>query len=1156
MSGKGGARNFTKTFIDPGILMQALGQHPDLLQEFGVYDHVSRQQGTDPKGLMQVLPLVRTLVKVSPKAEIHSQPLRQTLLKMVCEKPSLNNSRWNGTIWSNLRAERIGVVLHHIRRLKSPDEMRKCGAKLTAAELLQLQQVVDQMGDKDLEPPPETRRKLKKEVSAVSYDSDGYPKELKTPEEKKIRNNQQMATDTEALSKGQGPESSSPLVSSFRKRKGTRVTNETWCAQQSKGLAQAMGFTHGQKNTLAKGKRQKVGANKKSKASETKQVLKRPATGKSCPKKPAASNSDGSLPWLKLSVITGRKPARQYILGTKDDKPPRLIVEVSEKRTKNYKQVIQVLLDRIKRNNLSKEEALELRRNNKGRPGGSGTVSHARRIYYQERQAARAAAKKLQEQQEKEEEEKRAQEKEEEEKKAQEAEEKKKQRAKEAEEEKKRRAQEAEEEKKRRAQEAEEEKKRRAQEKEEKKRAKEEAQRRQKEVQARKAEREERLSKEVVSKARKMAEEEDRRKAELERILDKRNQELQKEMEEKKKNKMEREKELEEEKESSADFSRSSSEEMDSRDAREKMTSSGQSPALVFGPTPAEAAKIPVAPKARPGRNLDKRSASPGRNLDKRSASTGRNLDKRSASSTEPAAAEPAASSKQVCVDFHNTLEVRGQISKRAIAGLDALRKAGYEVHLLSFCGSWRWKDVCEDASSAWPHWKSKTRTLDSGLKELPRGLFTAVSFRLKLWPSSMAPKKVLKAMKKPALAKGKPKAKASSSTEKPKGILKPKRAMKSSLLKGMAKAAAKKKSPQLTPNKLKSLGKLSLKDKVNKLAEECGTAEETALALQETLSQPERGSIWSKHQVALKGNKEQQEAHNELSKKQKGLASLLWFVENQSPKFMNVSATFGSKETLLKGEEWKTELQMIQQFGSSEFEAHIASGRIQWRSDPWTAGVFNYRDLGDQKKTTEITRATKHTWGQEMQATPEQEEQFYGYWGKGGQQHMSEAEVHFSGKGGKGNALAKGSGKGKKGKGKGPAQLAITNGEEQEQENKDDEKDEKAKWNQCLSKAQKAKDNGILAISNMEEAIASCQRSGRLTKQTRKDYEQTMKDVQVQVEKLKKLLAKKGAAYTLENGKDLISQATATTKQLKDDTKECNQLANKAGSKAASSKK
>ena len=123
-------------------------------------------------------------------------------------------------------------------------------------------------------------------------------------------------------------------------------------------------------------------------------------------------------------------------------------------------------------------------------------------------------------------------------------------------------------------------------------------------------------------------------------------------------------------------------------------------------------------------------------------------------------------------------------------------------------------------------------------------------------------------------------------------------------------------------------------------------TAEEAAQTLKDLINPNERAQIWSKHQTAMKSDKEAQQEHSALIKTQKGLASLLWFVENQSKKLFNSTATFGTKHTLIKGDTWKTEKQMVDQFGD-ELQLHTQSGRIQWRADPYTHDAYQYRTWG-----------------------------------------------------------------------------------------------------------------------------------------------------------------------------------------------------------------
>ena len=78
----------------------------------------------------------------------------------------------------------------------------------------------------------------------------------------------------------------------------------------------------------------------------------------------------------------------------------------------------------------------------------------------------------------------------------------------------------------------------------------------------------------------------------------------------------------------------------------------------------------------------------------------------------------------------------------------------------------------------------------------------------------------------------------------------------------------------------------------------------------------------------------------------------------------------------------------MLKDFGSDEFQLHLESGRIQWRHDPYTPGVYNYKDLNDIKGQTEVSRKRTHSMGIEMEASDHHEEGFMKGWSKG-QHHL-----------------------------------------------------------------------------------------------------------------------------------------------------------------------
>ena len=66
-------------------------------------------------------------------------------------------------------------------------------------------------------------------------------------------------------------------------------------------------------------------------------------------------------PWLKLSKVKATKPERSYILGSTDGGKAKLVVEVSRTMSERYDSVIDALLLALKKESLTKQEALERR---------------------------------------------------------------------------------------------------------------------------------------------------------------------------------------------------------------------------------------------------------------------------------------------------------------------------------------------------------------------------------------------------------------------------------------------------------------------------------------------------------------------------------------------------------------------------------------------------------------------------------------------------------------------------------------------------------------------------------------------------------------------------------------------------------------------------
>ena len=210
-----------------------------------------------------------------------------------------------------------------------------------------------------------------------------------------------------------------------------------------------------------------------------------------------------------------------------------------------------------------------------------------------------------------------------------------------------------------------------------------------------------------------------------------------------------------------------------------------------------------------------------------------------------------------------------------------------------------------------------------------------------------MAPKKAMKAMKVMKLTLGKVKATAKAKA-------------KASTAKALGKAKLNKKS-------LEKLGKMSLKEKIEAAAEEAEDEEEAAQLLKNSLTKDEHSMVWGRHQTYLKKNPLEKEDHEKLGKVERGLSAALWLMKKECKKYVHTAREEAQREKLTKEDTWESEKQMLNKFSEEEFYKHLDSGRIVYRSDPSTHGVWQYKDTQSYKKETAISRGKKWESGQEF---------------------------------------------------------------------------------------------------------------------------------------------------------------------------------------------
>lgn len=191
------------------------------------------------------------------------------------------------------------------------------------------------------------------------------------------------------------------------------------------------------------------------------------------------------------------------------------------------------------------------------------------------------------------------------------------------------------------------------------------------------------------------------------------------------------------------------------------------------------------------------------------------------------------------------------------------------------------------------------------------------------------------------------------------------------------ASKVTKKKEVKKTPLKkaaLDKLGKVSLLDKVKMAAKDEDDDEKAAMDLKKSLSPVQNSQIWNQHNKYLQQHPEEAAGMQHLSKKEKGVAAALWFYKKTKPKFMSLQLSMDAQDKVTLNDQWVSEKMCLDKFGSDEMQRHLNSGRLLWREDPWTKGVWQYKDQGDFSRQKIATRAKNLATGQEHEPEPEQE--------------------------------------------------------------------------------------------------------------------------------------------------------------------------------------
>ena len=353
-----------------------------------------------------------------------------------------------------------------------------------------------------------------------------------------------------------------------------------------------------------------------------------------------------------------------------------------------------------------------------------------------------------------------------------------------------------------------------------------------------------------------------------------------------------------------------------------------------------------------------------------------------------------------------------------------------------------------------------------------------------------------------------------------------------------------------LQKESLETLGQLSLKEKIQKIAETEETEARAGMTLKNTMSAAEKSKTWSRHQTYLNqpGNEEERAAFNALGKKEKGLASALWLMKSGAPNFCTVQKETRASEELTKTEKWYSEKQAIEKWGEDLWK-HCDSGRIRWRECNMTHGVYEYSDTMDFTKTFKGTKASSWTQGQEYNL---EDDDTTDDWEK-----LFNKDMHslmLEGTLAKGNPLAKGSGKqtGKGGKGKPPGK---SHKDEETKQSKNRgllalmDMAEEEQLLEGVKKMKKLKDmmnNLSASLQDKMDTVADMDYFTKTAWNEKRELQQTMTKA---LQRIKKVHSQ-GEAASLPEIKVCLQEGVALMKTVRDELKELEAICQKTFSK------
>ena len=130
-SRRGGSYHLAGPAVDRSDYHRVFSAHPELVMDLGAYERIGRADAAHGKGLVQLQSIIVGLLKVNNSGRLNAPALKNAILDLVVENPSLNKTCYNNSVFAGLKAERFVTVFYHLRRIKRESvRRRQCLANL------------------------------------------------------------------------------------------------------------------------------------------------------------------------------------------------------------------------------------------------------------------------------------------------------------------------------------------------------------------------------------------------------------------------------------------------------------------------------------------------------------------------------------------------------------------------------------------------------------------------------------------------------------------------------------------------------------------------------------------------------------------------------------------------------------------------------------------------------------------------------------------------------------------------------------------------------------------------------------------------------------------------------------------------------------------